>query len=187
VLAALAPAATALPAGSYTKAFAPRTFHAQMRVRPVLTPDPGVYVEAVHALVAGAQTTLYVQTQYAHPSPKAGDAAFMDLLAAVAERQQAGVDVRLIFSQWQTQPYLEKLQAAGIDLSGVRIQQGVHNKGIVVDRRTVLVSSQNWSADAVLRNRDAGLIIEHPPIARYFQQLFLHDWTTLAHQQALEG
>jgi hypothetical protein len=177
----------ALPAHAYGQVYAPRTYRATMRISPLLTPDAGVYVDAVHDLVASAQTTLYIQTQYAHVSADPADAAFAGLLAAVAARQQAGVDVRIIFSQWQTQPYLEKLQAAGLALSGVRIQQGVHNKGIVRDGTAVLVSSQNWSADAVLRNRDAGLLIEHPPIARYFERIFLHDWDDLAHQTALEG
>ena len=35
----------------------------------------------------------------------------------------------------------------------------MHNKGIVVDSKTVLVSSQNWSSAGVLQNRDAGVII----------------------------
>jgi hypothetical protein len=28
---------------------------------------------------------------------------------------------------------------------------------------------------------------EHPGIAQYFQQIFLHDWTSLARQQTLDG
>jgi phosphatidylserine/phosphatidylglycerophosphate/cardiolipin synthase-like enzyme len=157
-----------------------------MRVTPLLTPDPGVYSAAVLALVQSATQSLYIQTQYAHPSVAAGDAAFTELLQAVIDRQRAGVDVRIIFSQWENQGFLEKLQALGFDLAQVRIQQGVHNKGIVRDGSAVLISSQNWSADGVLRNRDAGVIIENPDIAQYFQQIFMHDWTHLARQQALD-
>ncbi|MGE0460694.1 MAG: phospholipase D-like domain-containing protein [Vicinamibacterales bacterium] len=70
---------------------------------------------------------------------------------------------------------IELLHKAG--LSGVlRIQDRVHNKGIVVDSGTILVSSQNWSGDGTLRNRDAGVIICHAGIARYFEQIFLQDW-----------
>jgi phosphatidylserine/phosphatidylglycerophosphate/cardiolipin synthase-like enzyme len=58
----------------------------------------------------------------------------------------------------------------------MRIQQRVHNKGIVVDSRAVLVSSQNWSAEGVLQNRDAGLIIHNAAIAQYFEAIFLQDW-----------
>lgn len=134
----------------------------------------------------GATKTLYIQTQYAHASDKPEDRVFTELLKAVAERQSAGVDVRIIFSQWEMTSHLEKLQAAGFDLAQVRIQQGVHNKGIVQDSKAVLISSQNWSADGVLRNRDAGVIIEHAGIAAYFEQIFMHDWTNLARQHALD-
>jgi hypothetical protein len=172
---------------AFAQFFAPQVFTDHMRIRPLLTPDPGIYVGAVLDLVNGAQQSLYIQTQYAHPSTRSEDQAFTDILNAVVARQRAGVDVRMIFSQWETAPYLEKLQAAGLDLNQVRIQRGVHNKGIVQDGEIVLISSQNWSADGVLRNRDAGVIIEHEPIASYFQQIFMHDWTNLARQQALDG
>jgi hypothetical protein len=172
---------------AFTQFFAPQTFSEKMRVQPLLTPDPGVYRDAVLQLVQGAQKSLYIQTQYAHPSDLPADQAFTDLLTAVTERQKAGVDVRIIFSHWETLDYLEKLQGMGFDLTQVRIQQGVHNKGIVRDATDVLISSENWSGDGVLRNRDAGVVISHPGIARYFQQIFVHDWANLARQQALDA
>lgn len=183
----LALAPPQLETGTFAQFFAPQDFTDQMRITPLLTPDPGVYAGAILQLIESAQVSLYIQTQYAHPSTQAQDQAFTDLLNAVVARQQAGVDVRIIFSQWENSGYLEKLQGVGFDLTQVRIQQGVHNKGIVVDGKTVLVSSQNWSADGVLRNRDAGVIIEHQGIAQYFQQIFMHDWTNLAAQTATDG
>ncbi len=42
----------------------------------------------------------------------------------------------------------------------------------------VLVSSQNWSGDGFLRNRDAGLIVEDAEIAGYYEAIFLDDWNT---------
>jgi phosphatidylserine/phosphatidylglycerophosphate/cardiolipin synthase-like enzyme len=53
-----------------------------------------------------------------------------------------------------------------------------HNKLVVVDDERVLVSSQNWSDSAVTLNREAGLLIDHPPIARYFRAVFNLDWRT---------
>jgi hypothetical protein len=82
---------------------------------------------------------------------------------------------------------LEQLQDLGLDVvNNVRLQNNVHNKGVIVDGHRVLVSSQNWSTDGTLYNRDAGLIIEHPDAAVYFQQIFDHDWENLAHQKANE-
>ena len=90
-------------------------------------------------------------------------------------------------SEFETTGYLEQLQAIGLNVvDNVKIQNNVHNKGVIVDGQTVLVSSQNWSTDGTLYNRDAGVIIHHPDAALYFQQLFLHDWAHLAKQQSTD-
>ncbi len=160
-----------------------------MVLTPLLTPDPGDYVNAVKALIESAQTTLYLQFQYIEP-PRTADATsepFAGLINAVIDRQKAGVDVRIIASEYQTAGYLEQLQTLGLNVaSSVKIQNNVHNKGIVVDTKQVLVSSQNWSTDGTLYNRDAGLIIDHVGAAAYFEKIFLHDWNYLARQQASE-
>lgn len=165
--------------------FAPLAITEAMTIQPLLTPDlgpdgAGLYVSKMHELIGGAQQSLYVQLQYIHPSTRDGDAAFAALLDAVAARAAAGVDVRIILSQWQNGQWMERLQMAGIDTGLVRIQQGVHNKGFVVDHRRVVVSSQNWSGEGVLQNRDAGVIIDNATVARYFEQIFLHDWDNVA-------
>jgi phosphatidylserine/phosphatidylglycerophosphate/cardiolipin synthase-like enzyme len=53
-----------------------------------------------------------------------------------------------------------------------------HNKLIVVDGKRVLVGSQNWSDSAVLKNREASLLIEFPTLAKYFAEIFEADWET---------
>jgi phosphatidylserine/phosphatidylglycerophosphate/cardiolipin synthase-like enzyme len=95
------------------------------------------------------------------------------------------VEVKIIMSEFETAGYLEQLQGMGLDVvNNVKIQNNVHNKGIIVDGSAVLVSSQNWSSDGTLYNRDAGVIIYHETAAQYFQQIFLHDWNHLASQNA---
>jgi hypothetical protein len=167
--------------------FPPKTVTGPVRITPLLTPDPGVYTSAVKALIASATRTLYMQFQYIE-LPRQTDAtsqAFVDLVQAVIDRQTAGVDVKVIMSEFEVAGYLEQLQALGLDVvNNVKIQNNVHNKGIVADGQRVLVSSQNWSTDGTLYNRDAGVIIEHPDAAQYFQQIFQHDWDHLAKQKA---
>jgi hypothetical protein len=155
----------------------------RIKIQPILTPDN--YYACVLPLIQSAKKSFYMQTQYIHPSDLPGDQQLADLISAVAELQKKGLDVRLILSQWETQGtggYLEKLQAAGIDLASVRIQTGVHNKGIIVDSSVVMLGSQNWSGDGVIRNRDASLIIYNADAAQYYEQIFLHDWTNMAQQ-----
>jgi phosphatidylserine/phosphatidylglycerophosphate/cardiolipin synthase-like enzyme len=160
-------------------------------VQPLLTPDPGVrttlYVEKVLALVQSAQRSVYMQTQYVHPSDQPGDNDFAALVEALSEAHRKGLDVRLITSQYENTPqWIEKLKEYDLD-QVLRIQERVHNKGIVVDSKVVMVSSQNWSADGTLRNRDAGLIIYNADIAQYFEAIFLDDWTNRADEKIVDA
>jgi phosphatidylserine/phosphatidylglycerophosphate/cardiolipin synthase-like enzyme len=158
-----------------------------MKISPLLTPDPGVYAGAVKELIASANESLYMQFQYIQlPRPGVTDAqGFIDLVQAVIDRQEARVDVKIIMSQFEKVGYLEQLQTMGLDVvNNVKIQNNVHNKGIVVDGQTILVSSQNLSTDGTLYNRDAGVIIYNRDAAVYFQEIFLHDWENLAVQKA---
>ncbi|HEX3749001.1 MAG TPA: phospholipase D-like domain-containing protein [Streptosporangiaceae bacterium] len=167
--------------------FPAQTVTGTIRITPLLTPDPGVYTSAVNDLIASATSSLYLQFQYIE-LPRQTDAtsqAFVSLVQAVIDRQSAGVDVKIIMSEFETAGYLEQLQALGLDVvNNVKIQNNVHNKGIIADGQRVLVSSQNWSTDGTLYHRDAGVIIDHPGAAQYFQQIFQHDWDHLARQQA---
>ncbi len=178
------PLARTPPFASFVPA---KTITARMTLTPLLTPDPGVYTAAVKGLIAGATKSLHLQFQYIKlpAKPDGTTEAFIDLVDAVIDRQRAGVDVKIVMSQYETAGYLEQLQEAGLDVvHGVRLQNNVHNKGIVVDGARVLVSSQNWSGDGVLHNRDAGVIIDSVEAAAYFDQLFQHDWDHLATQKA---
>jgi len=158
----------------------------EVTVQPLLTPDTGAgnYAANILNLIQCATRKVYLQTQYIHP-PKAGsDAAFEALIDALKVKIQQKLDVKIILSEYEASGgWLEKLQEAGVDTRKVRIQNGVHNKGFVIDSKIVALGSQNWSGDGVLRNRDASLIIHHQRAAQYFEKIFLHDWKTLAKQK----
>ena len=163
---------------------APKSIHEQMTITPLLTPDKGIYQGAMLELIQAVQESLYIQLQYIHPSSSAGAFDFTDLINTVAAKIDAGKDVRIILSQFQVlKGGLEALQAAGVNLDNVKIQNKVHNKGFVFDHKKVVVSSMNWSADGVLNNRDAGLIIDNATAAAYYESIFLDDWNHHAEQK----
>jgi hypothetical protein len=167
--------------------FPPQTITGTIKVKPLLTPDD--YRKPILDLIKGAKQRFYMQTQYIHTVPAAqdkGNPTHMALIAAVADLINAGVDVRLITSEFENQMWIEQLQDAGVDaVEHLRIQPHVHNKGIVVDSQIVVVSSQNWSALGTGDNRDAGLIIYNADAARYFEEIFLHDWVNMAAAKVL--
>ena len=160
---------------------APKSVNEPATLTPLLTPDPGVYQGAMLDLINSVQESLYIQLQYIHPNSNTADAKFSELIDAVAAKINAGKDVRIILSQFQVpKGGLEALQSAGINLDSVKIQNRVHNKGFVFDHKKVVVSSMNWSGEGVLANRDAGVIIDNPTAAQYFEKIFLDDWNNHA-------
>jgi phosphatidylserine/phosphatidylglycerophosphate/cardiolipin synthase-like enzyme len=67
------------------------------------------------------------------------------------------------------------LEARCADLSTNEIDK-IHNKGVIVDSQYVLVSSINWNSNSPNFNREAGVIVDHPGVARYFLDVFEDDW-----------
>lgn len=160
----------------------------QVSIQPLLTPDKGthttMYVDNVLNLINSAKHSVYMQTQYIHPTQ--ADPDFLLLVEALSNAHKKGLDVRLITSQYEnTAQWIEQMKVYDLD-QVLKIQERVHNKGIVVDSSVVMVSSQNWSGDGTLRNRDAGVIIENAEIATYFQNIFIYDWVNQANEKIVD-
>jgi hypothetical protein len=154
---------------------------AKFKVQPILTPDN--YREHILPLLQSAKKTLYFQNQYIHYGPNGGD---LDALVGIlVDRIKAGVDVRIILRDGDTREMLEALKNRGFDMNQIKLLKGCHNKGILVDSEIAVVSSQNWSGDGVQFNRDAGLIMYNAKIAKFYQEIFLYDWDSRAHQKAV--
>ena len=151
-----------------------------VKVRPLLTPDN--YLKHIEDLLDSARSSVYLQYSYITYSELPRDAKFRALLDKVGElTNDADLDVRIIVGSAGAEEKIRALVEAGYDDTKLRVQSNIHNKGIVVDGKRVLVSSTNWSGDGVLRNRDAGLIIDDREVAEYYERVFLDDWDHRAH------
>jgi phosphatidylserine/phosphatidylglycerophosphate/cardiolipin synthase-like enzyme len=56
----------------------------------------------------------------------------------------------------------------------------IHNKGLIVDGRTVLISSINGSENSFKGNREMAVLVTNESVASYYRHLFYYDWTTIA-------
>ena len=152
---------------------------AEVEIVPVLTPDN--YIGRIMKLIESTKRSIYLQYAYITFSDKKVDKKFTEMLEKLAElSNKSNIDVRIIVGSNGAADKIRKLVESGFKETVFRSQSNVHNKGIVVDGETVLVSSANWSGDGVLRNRDAGLIIFNKEIATYFQNAFVFDWENRA-------
>jgi hypothetical protein len=147
----------------------------RITVWPVLSPDN--YSERISALVHSAQRSLYLQYSYITWSAREKDQDFRDLLLHIGElSNREGFDLKVIVGSASAAEKVAVLAENGWNDAKVHTQSPIHNKAIIVDGERVLVSSQNWSGDGFLWNRDAGIIIDDKEIAEYFERVFIFDW-----------
>lgn len=157
-------------------------------VRPVLAPDTS---RIIVDLIDSAECSIEIEQAYiTNETPL----TLNPYLAAAINAARRGVRVRVLLdSYWYntrdtadndemvaTINAISKneqipLEARCADLSVTGLEK-IHNKGLIVDGRSVLVSSINWNSNSPNFNREAGVIIEHPGVAAYFSDVFNEDW-----------
>jgi V8-like Glu-specific endopeptidase len=160
--------------------FEPLDKKREFTVTPLLTPDD--FAKPVTALINEAETEILVQNQTFN-APETGQEELTGLIDAIIEKQQQGVTVRVIIRSFHAaddRANLELLTQRGLKPGTVKFQKNSHTKGVIIDRKKVLVGSQNWSQLGVSLNRDASLLFEDPDLAKYFGRIFDHDWKNLA-------
>ncbi|MEE9116176.1 MAG: phospholipase D-like domain-containing protein, partial [Thermoplasmata archaeon] len=52
----------------------------------------------------------------------------------------------------------------------------LHNKGMITDGNTVLISSINWNKNSIASNREIGIIVYSEEVASFYRELFFYDW-----------
>jgi phosphatidylserine/phosphatidylglycerophosphate/cardiolipin synthase-like enzyme len=157
-------------------------------VRPVIAPDTS---SQIRDLIDSAETSIEIEQAYITNETKFTLNPFLD---AAINASRRGVHVRVLLdSYWyNTEDTADNdemadlinsiaqaeglpLEARCADLSASGLDK-IHNKGVIVDDRRVLVSSINWNSNSPNFNREAGVIIDHPGVAGYFRAVFDDDW-----------
>ncbi len=172
--------------------FPSRTFtpSSEINVQPVLTPDN--YMHVLPSALAAARDSILIEQQYIH----AQQDLVIQLCSAIkrARSVNPSLDVRIIIAPPFTNTPKDKdsvlrdLKAlsdafglatgTNVRLLTHRFFAHLHNKLVILDHHRVLLSSQNWSSTGVSQNREAGLLIDYPELARYYADIFEFDWST---------
>ena len=178
----------AIPSETYTSVFSPVTFTGA-QVTPVIAPDTS---DEITDLLESARTSIEIEQAYI---TNESGTRLNPYLATAINASRRGVQVRVLLdSYWfNTEDEADNdemaalinriaadehlpLEARCADLSASGFEK-IHNKGVIVDDRAVLVSSINWNMNSPTFNRETGVIIGQPEAARYFRSVFDADWS----------
>jgi len=173
--------------GLYTPQFKSLTLIDNFSVIPVLSPDTSY--KTIYDMINSAKNNIYVQQLYIYKDWEDRINPFVDLLV---NKSRQGIKIKVILNynpnydstnekNNQTKQYLEN---HSIDVKFIYTNwsyfSNMHNKGLIIDNISVLISSINWNENSIIRNREVGIIIENYDIVRYFTDVFLYDWNLSA-------
>src|SRR5881397_2722379 len=159
--------------------------------RIVLAPDTTLDPEGILGLFASAKVRLSIDAFYLDEIWRDTPNPFLEAAFTAARR---GVSVRILLDgSWASveadsgtnDDVLDRInRLAGNESLPLEVRllkprgpiERLHNKGAVVDARAVLVSSMNWALGSATENREVGLIVEDPDLAKTFEISFDADW-----------
>ncbi|MFB6282420.1 MAG: phospholipase D-like domain-containing protein [Halobacteria archaeon] len=152
----------------------------------VLAPDGAV--KPVSDLIRGADNSVYIQQAYVRGWQGEGsgrdirNSPYVDAALDVARN---GTEVKFLlddrwFVEEENRRVVEELEGIAdrrdLPLEAKVGNVSIHNKGVVVDNQSVLVSSINWNRNSPTMNREVGALVESEAMAGYFSDAFLKDW-----------
>ena len=116
-----------------------------------------------------------------------GENPLLDSLENAAER---GVSIRLVINQHYVndnpgiREAVNELNDWEGDVEAILMSENetvtkLHNKGVIIDGESVLVSSINWGDNSILRNREMGLILHSQQVTQPYMDSFWQDWNRL--------
>lgn len=180
---------------AYAAEFPPGQFSGA-RVMPVIAPDTSYLIAD---LINGAQSMIEIEQAYITNETRT---SLNPYLAAAINASRRGVQVRVLLdSYWynvgdeqdndEMAALINRIAAAEqlplearcADLGQNNLEK-IHNKGVIVDNRSVLISSINWNSNSPNFNREAGVIIDHAGAAQYYRAVFEDDWQPQVPRQA---
>ncbi len=171
----------------------------RIELKKYIEPDPQLIVapdavEDMVGLINSAQKSLYIEQFYIYKNWKGGANLFLE---AAIEKARRGVDVKILLdsskynvepdepnSNYNTAEYIKGISVSEKIPLDVRLANldelklsKVHNKGLIIDNQTVLISSINWNENSPRNNREIGVAITGDSVG-YFLGKFLDDWNS---------
>lgn len=145
------------------------------------------YARTVERLITGARKKVWVMLFVAHPD---GDGPATRLLEALAAAAARGLDVQVCLDQSKVYGTadldLKHEEAAawlrnhGVTVVIDEIDRTSHGKIVLIDERTLVIGSHNWTRPALTSNREASLVVDDPALVRQACELFatIPGWRT---------
>ena len=169
--------------GSYESQFEAKTVVDNFTATPVFSPDTSF--DAICNMIDLANKSIYIEQLYIYKNWTDKINPFVERLI---NKSKQDVDIKIILNYnpvYEDTNEKNNITKQYFEENGIEVKfiytnwsyfSNVHNKGMIIDNKSVLISSINWNENSVTRNREAGIIIENEDVAKYYANIFFYDW-----------
>jgi len=177
-----------IPTGKYSHPFDSESISGMFIITPVLAPDTALLqTNSIIGMINAADSSVYVEQLYIYKDWNSKPNPYLE---AVINASRRGCEVKILLESKYGKEHNEatlkyvsdiataerlELEAKLVDNEAIGLNK-THNKGVIVDRRAVLISSINWNEHSPRKNREVGLIIQNEAVAKFYTDVFLYDW-----------
>ena len=173
--------------GDYHPRFKCETFKDNFTAIPVFSPDNSY--QAIINMINSSKESIYIQQLYIY---KDWDEKISPFVEKLVDKAQDGIDIKIILNynpHYEATNEKTNISKRFLEENNIKVKyifsnwsyfSNVHNKGMIVDNKSVLISSINWNENSVRNNREAGIIIESKNVANYYKDVFFNDWNLSA-------
>jgi phosphatidylserine/phosphatidylglycerophosphate/cardiolipin synthase-like enzyme len=184
------------PSYEYKGDFASFSKFGNCVVKPVISPDTSLDESTIMQMMRMAEKEIMVEQFYIRPNWGNDKNKFNPYLEEVIQASRRGVQVYVLLdSSWYNTEYDDSYDNDDVvsylnelrETEGLPLQaklmnadshglSKLHNKGMIVDGKEVLISSINWNRNSIASNREIGIIVHDEEIASFYRDIFLYDW-----------
>ncbi len=184
------------PSYEYSGSFLSFSKTGNLKVRPVISPDTSLDESTILRMIGSAEEEILVEQFYIRPYWGRDRNQPNPYLEGIVKASRRGVEVYVILdSSWYNTEYddsfdnddvvsyLNELrEAEGLPIEAKLINADshglikLHNKGLIVDGKEVLISSINWNKNSIALNREIGIIVCDEDVASFYREIFFYDW-----------
>lgn len=111
-----------------------------------------------------------------------------ELVDKLVEARNRGVDVAILLDD-DPEPNVDYtysyLKDRGLNVKLDDTDKALHSKLLIIDNRTVIVGSTNWSDNSIDNNREANVRINDPDVADYYERFFWNAWEDASYDMEL--
>lgn len=136
------------------------------------------YFDYVYELIESAESSIHIVLFEIKYYDKYPDSDVNKLVEQLIDKNQKGVDVKIIVDQFLTDDRaVELLSKTGVDIKYDSTSRTTHSKLIIIDERIVIIGSTNWSYYSLTKNRESNIALNNKEIAEEFENYFEEVWS----------